>query len=114
MAKNLHGHLLNIIRRQETQLLEEWLAKQRAAATLRVDLMKDADLAEQSRRFLSLFSRALGQGEDSDILAAGWTEVRDLLGEVSRMRARQGFSPSETATFIFSLKEPLFACLRQD
>ena len=49
----------------------------------------------------------------SDIHTAGWAEVRDLLGEISRDRARQGFTPSETAIFIFSLKEPLVAHLRQ-
>ena len=35
--------------------------------------------------------------------------MRDLLGEISRQRAIQGFTPSETATFVFSFKQPLFA-----
>jgi rsbT co-antagonist protein RsbR len=37
-----------------------------------------------------------------------------MLGGVSRSRAMQGFSPSETATFVFSLKQPLFVRLRQE
>jgi rsbT co-antagonist protein RsbR len=37
-----------------------------------------------------------------------------LLEDLSRDRAVQGFSPTETATFIFSLKEPLFALLREE
>ena len=46
-------------------------------------------------------------------MGEGWSAVRELLGEFSRSRALQGFTPSETATFIFSLKEPLFAyCAR--
>jgi rsbT co-antagonist protein RsbR len=32
----------------------------------------------------------------------------------SRARALQGFSPSETATFIFSLKQPLFRYIQQE
>jgi rsbT co-antagonist protein RsbR len=36
-----------------------------------------------------------------------------MLGAVSASRARLGFTPSETAAFVFSLKEPLFALLRQ-
>jgi rsbT co-antagonist protein RsbR len=39
--------------------------------------------------------------------------VRDFLAGVSRSRATQGFTPSETATFIFSVKQPLFAQIRQ-
>jgi|SRR5262245_9715447 len=40
--------------------------------------------------------------------------VRDLLGSFSRSRALQGFTPSETATFIFSMKEPLFSLFRDE
>jgi rsbT co-antagonist protein RsbR len=40
--------------------------------------------------------------------------VREQLRALSSERARQGFNPSETAMFVFSLKEPLFARLRQE
>src|SRR5262249_53727104 len=43
-----------------------------------------------------------------------WEAVREQLGEVSRDRSREGYSPSETATFVFSLKRPLFAVLRRE
>jgi rsbT co-antagonist protein RsbR len=36
-----------------------------------------------------------------------------MLTEISRSRVYQGFSPSEIARFIFSLKKPLFARLRR-
>jgi rsbT co-antagonist protein RsbR len=36
-----------------------------------------------------------------------------LIG-LSRSRALQGFTPSETATFVFSLKQPLFAVIRSE
>src|SRR5262249_31124277 len=32
----------------------------------------------------------------------------------SRSRGRQGFSPSETATFVFSMKKPLFELIRRE
>jgi hypothetical protein len=41
-----------------------------------------------------------------------WAPVRDQLADVAKTRARRGFSASETATFVFSLKEPLFARLQ--
>jgi rsbT co-antagonist protein RsbR len=40
-----------------------------------------------------------------------WGPVRRVLDQLSQTRAEQGFSPSETATFIFSLKESVFAIL---
>jgi rsbT co-antagonist protein RsbR len=48
-------------------------------------------------------------GNHDDIQDAEWTASRELLGDYSRSRAVQGFTPAETATFIFSMKEPVFA-----
>jgi rsbT co-antagonist protein RsbR len=51
--------------------------------------------------------------EFADITAPGWDQSRTVLEDVSRSHATLGLTPSETATFVFSLKEPLFALLRQ-
>ena len=37
-----------------------------------------------------------------------------MLAGLSQSRARQGFTPSQTASFVFSLKRPLFAHLKRD
>ena len=44
-----------------------------------------------------------------NIRADAYASARALLAEMSRDRARRGFSPSETATDVFALKEALFA-----
>jgi rsbT co-antagonist protein RsbR len=49
-----------------------------------------------------------------DIGNPAWDEVKQRLSELSGTRARQGFAPTETATFVFSLKQPLFNRLRQE
>jgi rsbT co-antagonist protein RsbR len=46
-------------------------------------------------------------------LGASWEGVRGQLEELSRSRVTDGYSPSETATFVFSLKQPLFDVLRE-
>jgi rsbT co-antagonist protein RsbR len=56
---------------------------------------------------------ALKSGNIDDVNASEWKATRDLLGDFSHSRALQGFTPSETATFIFSMKEPLFLLLRE-
>jgi len=55
----------------------------------------------------------LASDQATDIAGAGYQDVRDLLGEISHARATQGFSPTETASFVFSLKEPIFDLLRK-
>jgi len=106
---SLHG----ILGKYESDMLAEWVNHQLAAVTLRRDLLKDDDLREQSRRFLSLFMEALKKS-GADVQGAGWSDVREFLSEVSQSRARQGFTPTETATFVFSLKQPLFERLRRE
>jgi rsbT co-antagonist protein RsbR len=84
------------------------------APTARPDLMQKAELEEQSRALLQALAQALQTGDAADIKGTSWQAVRDFLRSVSHSRARQGFSPSETATFVFSLKEALFARLQRD
>jgi len=96
----------------EQEVLTEWVQLQLVSTTLRTDLMKENELREQSREFLSLFRAALSTGIAFSMTSSDWNGVRDFLSGVSRTRALQGFSPSETATFVLSLKQPIFARLR--
>ncbi|ALA59099.1 STAS domain-containing protein [Nitrospira moscoviensis] len=99
------------IRQREDQILKEWIAYQLSSATLRRDLLKEQDLRDQSRRFLTLFAEAIQNTMDT--AAPVWKPAKEFLAEVSRSRAQQGFNPTETATFVFSLKQPLFDAIRQ-
>jgi rsbT co-antagonist protein RsbR len=102
-----------IVAKYESELLADWVQRQLASTSLRRDLMRDEDLREQSQRFLQELRDGLRKGT-LDARAPGWDSLREFLSEVSVHRARLGFSPSETATFVFSLKHPLFARLRQE
>jgi rsbT co-antagonist protein RsbR len=100
-----------LVRKHEQQILEQWLAQQQAATSARADLMKERELREQSRDFLQQFTAALQQ-DSQNTEGSAWKPVKDLLANLSRSRATQGFTPAETATFVFSLKQPLFDLLR--
>jgi len=102
-----------IISKNEQQILEQWVSLQLSAPTLRADLIKERELREQSREFLQQFSTAINTAsENTD--AAAWNPVKEVLAGVSRSRATQGFTPSETAMFVFSLKQPIFELLRKE
>jgi len=80
----------------------------------RKDLIKESELREQSRKFLAALRAAAEKGGSTDIYGAAWDEARDFLKSISASRAQQGFTPTETAMFVFSLKEPVFEQLRRD
>jgi rsbT co-antagonist protein RsbR len=103
--------LHDLVARNEAEMLQRWVDRQLAAANYRSDRIGKVELSEQSRRFMSLFRQSISSGS-ADISSPAWTNTRQMLEELSVSRAQQGFSPSETATFVFSLKETLFEGLQ--
>ena len=99
------------IRDNQDSILKDWVAYQLSPGTMRRDLVKEQDLREASRRFLGVFVTVVENGGDSS--AQSWKSAQEFLGELSKTRAQQGFSPSETAMFVFSLKQPLFDMLQR-
>jgi rsbT co-antagonist protein RsbR len=103
----------DLLVRQEAAILDDWIRLQLADGR-NSHLLTDAGLREESRTFLSLLRSATQAGQVQDIEAREWMEVRRFLEDLSRSRATLGFSPSETARFVFSLKEALFPQLRSE
>jgi rsbT co-antagonist protein RsbR len=103
-----------ILADRSEEVLQRWLQLQVSENTFRPELINEAQLREQSRTFLGLLRSAMEDGATLDPNAPQCGGVREFLAELSRSRARQGFSPSETAIFVFSLKQPLLAELRKE
>jgi rsbT co-antagonist protein RsbR len=113
MAAGISLRLAEIFKKQEAGILTDWM-KEQLALTRATERISESELRADSHRFLNLLKTALQSSSGEDITGPAWTEARDMLAELSRARARSGFSPSETATFVFSLKQPVFDRLRQE
>jgi rsbT co-antagonist protein RsbR len=100
------ARIAHVLEQDQDALLQDWVAAQSSAYSAR-GAISAGDLRAQCQEFLSLVTRAAAS-ESDDINAPAWSGVREFLANLSRSRAQHGFSPSETATFVFSLKEPLF------
>jgi rsbT co-antagonist protein RsbR len=105
--------ILQLIDRHYQRILAEWLACQKRDGRIG-DKQREAEAAELSRRFLDELRRGAAIAQFDDIQATECAGVRELLDDLSRARVAQGFTPSETALFVFSLKEPLFELLRRE
>jgi rsbT co-antagonist protein RsbR len=99
----------------QSSILSDWLenlrkqgAQSAAASTAR---LSEAELSRQCQVFLATLGVALAAG-GRDAKGPQFTGLKEFLAEVSSSRAAQGFSPGETATFVFSLKQPLQAAIR--
>ncbi len=114
MPQTPKRRLADIIERHEKDILAQWTERQLRSVASRRDLVSEDELREQSAGFLRLLREAVGRASLDTLDDPAWTPVRELLGTVSRARTRLGFTPSETAMFVFSLKEPLFLRLREE
>src|SRR3954471_3102070 len=104
------GTLAGVLHKHEEEILAEWLDEQ-AARSGRHDALNQAQSRSTSREFLRAVGQSLTEGT-LDVRASAWSGVRDVLSEMSAGRAQQGYSPTDTAMFVFSLKRPVFSRLR--
>src|SRR5262249_52344382 len=100
--------------RHGAAVLSDWVKEQTAVQGQRGSSVKESDLRSQSSSFIELLRSTLSQTRDVVIDSPHWKGVREILEDLSRSRVALGFSPSETASFIFSLKRPIFAQLRRE
>jgi rsbT co-antagonist protein RsbR len=99
--------LADIIAAHDDQILSEWM-KEMSNATRRSDLIKESDLKGQCSRLLRLLKDGTASA-GANFQSSAFDGVRETLADISRSRAQMGFTPSETATFVFSLKPALFS-----
>ena len=90
-------------------LIDRWVTL--TAASLR-GRMTETELRKECTDFLGMLVEALGSGS-RHIDNEAYAEVRAFLGELSRSRARIGFSPSETVVSVFALKQAVFEHIEQ-
>ena len=113
MAANETTVLAAMVSDHEKAILPEWIEQQKRAGLLQTGRITEAELTSQSSEFLALLRAGLAKG-GGEAATAAYAPARDFLVNLSRSRAAQGFTPVETATFVFSLKHPLFNTLNRD
>lgn len=94
-----------------TENREEILARWRDVAARSLQgRMTPGELERDVKEiFNALIAGAAAGGHE--LAAASFTDLRALLNDLSRTRARQGFSPSEAAITVFALKEAVLGIL---
>jgi rsbT co-antagonist protein RsbR len=107
------NRISQLIQDHEADIGAEW-GEQLEALTVRSNVVSKDQLRKHCQQFLAAFAHATRGGELRNMEHRSWDEVRDILSEISSSRARNGSTPSETATFVFSLKQPLFVRLNQE
>ncbi|WP_236179012.1 STAS domain-containing protein [Pseudomonas sputi] len=106
----LQNSTLDAIKNNQVQLLGEWINGLQTTGATRN--LKEHDIHQQTGEFLQLVVSGLENDSGTNIAAPGWEGMRQFLEKLSHSRAQLGQDSQQTASFIFSLKGPLFALLQ--
>jgi rsbT co-antagonist protein RsbR len=108
-----NNKLADVLEKRENEIASKWLELQFADGR-KVSPTAHTEAGRRSRDFLSTLRNATRRAGTADINGNDWTPVRDFLSDLSAGQAKTGHSPSETASFVFSLKQPVFTALREE
>lgn len=103
--------LASVLSEQQAAVLDSWVRAQLTSSAFHAGRVSETEVRAESANILRALGTATAAGNVSDVRTAGFAELTRLLGTMSKDRAGQGYSPSETAVAVFSLKEALSAAL---
>jgi len=102
-----------ILDKRNGEIMASWLELQ-LAGEKKLSAAERQEATRQSRDFMAALTAAAKKGSVDDVSTPEWNRVKEILSDLSASRAKGGYTPSETAAFVFSLKKPLFAALLQE
>jgi rsbT co-antagonist protein RsbR len=106
MTKDDASQLAGLVRENMAAIGAEWQMAGVQAERTR------AQYEPQCARFLQAYADALDSDDFAHTDGRAWDDMRRVLDDVSATRASAGSTPAATATFVFSVKQPLFSLLR--
>lgn len=106
--------IADVLKKHEVDLVAEWMKALREGGSGKDLRISDVELGKQTTEFVSLLQQAAQTGNVADTSTPAWKAIGTFLDEVSRSRVLQGFTSDETARFVFSFKQPLFARIRAE
>ena len=110
----VQGSLTAVLQSRHQDILTQWTQELDRFSSATNARLSAAELKTQARDFLAILVTTAQSQETGDIHTEAWRPVRDFLENLSRQRVLAGFSSDETATFIFSLKRPVFEALNRE
>src|ERR1700749_583707 len=104
----------DVIRKYQGEILADW-CKEMPNSIRRSDLISETEFRNQATQFLKTLAEGSRDSEKAgDLSTPEGSAMRDLLDEISRARVQLGFTPSQIATFVFSVKPAIFSHLRTE
>lgn len=110
----MKNEIAKMLQKRKKQIIDLWMKNQLQDAALREDLMSNEELRVQSEELVDTLLKKLTDDNLTNVESSDFENVYEILGGISITRAKQGFSPRETGTYVLSLKDALLEILREE
>ncbi len=106
--------IVNLLSTRRDEILNLWIKGRLEADEFRDELISKKDLREQSRQVLDMLAQAIPDSGDAGFEHPAFEDLRAYLNEISHMRAVKGYTPTENATYILSLRNVVIPLLADE
>ncbi|MGH9942732.1 MAG: STAS domain-containing protein [Pyrinomonadaceae bacterium] len=89
------------------EILNLWIKDRLESEDFRDELISKRELREQSRRLMELLTTAIKDSEGAAFDDPAFDALRSFLNEISRQRAVKGYTPTENASYVTALRNPV-------
>jgi rsbT co-antagonist protein RsbR len=105
---------VELLSTRRDEILNIWIKERLESEDFRDELISKHELRQQSQQIVEMLARALQESDAADFDDPSFDELRTFLNEISRQRAVKGYTPSENATYILSLRNVVLPILAED
>ncbi len=110
----ISGRVVELLSTRRDEILNIWIKERLESEDFRDELISKHELRQQSQQIVEMLARALQESDAADFDDPSFDELRTFLNEISRQRAVKGYTPSENATYILSLRNVVLPILAED
>jgi len=110
----ISGRVVELLSTRRDEILNIWIKERLESEDFRDELISKHELRQQSQQIVEMLARALQESDAADFDDPSFDELRTFLNEISRQRAVKGYTPSENATYILSLRNVVLPTLAED
>ena len=91
----VQSSLADVLADRQEAILHDWIREQVDSGAARPDLISDQTHRTQCASILEMLAEGVRGGETEAKSGPNWNRLKDTLADLSKARARQGFSPAE-------------------
>jgi rsbT co-antagonist protein RsbR len=106
--------VVDLLAARRDEILNLWIKERLESDEFREELISKKELRQQSQQLVDALARSIQASKGADFDDAEFDELRTFLNQISRQRAIKGYTPTENATYILSLRNVVIPLLAEE